>query len=745
MRPYQIVAAERIIHRIVMSTNHRKLGTTDAGGYIWHTTGSGKTLTSFKTAQLACELKDIEKVLFVVDRKDLDYQTMKEYDKFKKGSANSNVSTKILAAQLADSNAKIIVTTIQKLSKFVTPNKKHDVFDKHIVLIFDECHRSQFGQMHTEITKAFKKYHIFGFTGTPIFSINASSSGNSQSKTTDHAFGKRLHTYTIVDAINDQNVLPLKVDYIDTFKMKDEVKDKKVRAIDVAAVANSPERIRGITDYILEHFEQKTKRNDGSYSFTKTTNISELAADKERDPTKRVKEIKQEARLRGFSSILAVSSIEAAKKYYAEFKSRSSKLKIATIFSFCANEELGDDGTLPDEDFDTSGLDLSSRKFLGEAINDYNKCFGTRYDTSSDKFENYYRDLSQRMKDREIDLLIVVNMFLTGFDATTLNTLWVDKNLRHHGLIQAFSRTNRILNRVKAFGNIVCFRDLEQATDDALAIFGNKKTVHSVVLLKSYKDYYYGWEKDGEPQRGYATLITELKNRFPLPIISIEGEQAERDFIKLWGAILRLRNILTSFDEFAGNEILSVRDFQDYQSVYLDLYDKHRRGNNAEKENINDDILFEIELVKQVTVNIDYILQLVAQHHESHMKDTEILTNIYKTMDSSIELRSKRKLIEQFVNALNVHSDVEKDWRSFIDENRAKELAEIIKEENLNPEKAEKFIANAFQDGELRSTGIEFADILPPISMFDENNARAKKKAIVFEKLKLFFDKYLGV
>lgn len=743
MRPYQIAAAERIMNKIVMSTNHRQLGTIDAGGYIWHTTGSGKTLTSFKTAQLASKLAGMEKVLFVVDRKDLDYQTMKEYDKFQKGAANSNTSTAILAKQLSDPNAKIIITTIQKLAKFISVNKGHKVFNGHIVLIFDECHRSQFGEMHTQITKAFKNYHIFGFTGTPIFGSNSSSGGKPLFKTTEQAFGNKLHAYTIVDAINDENVLPFRIDYINTIKMKPDVKDKKVRAIDIEAAANSPERIVQVTDYILEHFEQKTKRTGGFYSFNKLTNIAEVVTDKESDAAKKVKEIRNQVRLNGFNSIFAVSSIEVAKKYYSEFKSRDSGLKIATIFSFSANEPENEDGLLPDEDFDTNSLDQSSRDFLDMAIADYNNYFGTSYSTGSDKFENYYKDLSQRMKNREIDLLIVVNMFLTGFDATTLNTLWVDKNLRYHGLLQAFSRTNRILNSVKTYGNIICFRDLEQATNEALSLFGNKEA-GGIVLLRSYSDYYNGWESDGKAQKGYEDIIAELQERFPLPV-SIESEQDEKDFIRLWGIVLRLRNILTSFDEFAGNEILSERDFQDYQSAYLDLYDKHRKHGDADKENINDDLVFEIELVKQVTINIDYILQLVAKYQKSNMKDKEILTVINKAMNSSIELRSKKELIERFIDTLNVHSDVDKDWQAFRDKSKAEELEKIIEEENLKPEKTKKFIANAFRDGELKATGTGFADILPPVSMFDKDNSRAKKKTTVLGKLKTFFEKYTGI
>lgn len=716
MRPYQIAAAERILNKIAMSTNLKALGDIDAGGYIWHTTGSGKTLTSFKTAQLASRLDFIDKVLFVVDRKDLDYQTMTEYDKFEKGSANSNTSTAILTKQLADPNAKIIITTIQKLAKFISGNKGHSIFDGHVVMIFDECHRSQFGEMHNKITKGFKNYHIFGFTGTPIFAANAASGGRPNLKTTEQAFGQKLHAYTIVDAINDENVLPFRIDYINTLKMKEDIKDKKVRAIDIEKAANAPERIAQVTDYILEHFDQKTKRNE-RYTL-------------------------RGKRLYGFNSIFAISSIEVAKKYYTSFKARNTNLKVALIYSFGANDEEGDDGILPDEDFDTSGLDTTSRDFLGAAIKDYNKDFGTSYDTSADKFENYYKDLSQRVKNREVDLLIVVNMFLTGFDATTLNTLWVDKNLRHHGLLQAFSRTNRILNSVKTFGNIICFRDLEQATNDALSIFGNKEA-GGIVILKPYKDYYYGWDKDdGTHQRGYKELVAELQEHFPLPV-HIEGEQAEKDFIRLWGAILRLRNILSSFDEFAGNEILTEREFQDYQSVYLDLYDKLRKHKDADKENINDDIVFEIELVKQITINIDYILQLVAKYNTS--KDKEILVTIDKAMGSSPDLRSKKELIEQFIQTLNANTDVDRDWHIFTDKNRADELERIIEEENLKPEETRAFIANAFRDGQIKATGMTFAGILPPAPMFDADNARAKKKGIVLEKLRTFFEKYFGV
>jgi len=737
MRPYQIAASERILNKIAMSTNHRQLGTLDAGGYVWHTTGSGKTLTSFKTAQLASRLEGVDKVLFVVDRKDLDYQTMKEYDKFEKGSANSNTNTSILTKQMGNLNARIIITTIQKLDRFIGRNQGHSIFDGHIVLIFDECHRSQFGEMHGRITKAFKKYHIFGFTGTPIFAINSASGGNPQLKTTEQAFGQKLHAYTIVDAINDENVLPFRIDYINTLKMKDDVKDKKVRAIDIERAASAPERIAQVTGYILEHFDQKTYRSSGKrFSHKIITNVDEVAA-------RKAEEVKVTKRLNGFNSIFAVSSIDTAKLYYNAFKKAKTSLKVALIYSFGANEAEDEDGMLPDEDFDTSDLDKPSRDFLDAAIADYNKQFGTSYDTSADKFENYYKDLSMRVKNREIDLLIVVNMFLTGFDATTLNTLWVDKNLRHHGLLQAFSRTNRILNSVKTFGNIVCFRDLEAATNEAISIFGNKEA-GGIVLLKSYNDYYNGWDKDGVHQRGYKELVAELVETYPLPV-QIKGEQAEKSFIRLFGSVLRLRNILSSFDQFEGNEILSERDFQDYQSAYLDLYDKLRRGKDSDKENINDDIVFEIELVKQVTINIDYILQLVAKYQRSRMKDKEILVTIDKAMNSSLELRSKKELIERFINTLNANTDVDREWRAFTDKNKQEDLDRLIEEEGLKPEATRKFMANAFRDGELKSTGTAFAGILPPIPMFAEDDARAKKKSGVLDKLRAFFERYTGV
>jgi type I restriction enzyme R subunit len=746
MRPYQIAAAECILSRIVVSTNYKKMGTTAAGGYIWHTTGSGKTLTSFKTAQLASALPYIDKVLFVVDRKDLDYQTMKEYDRFEKGAANGNTSTRVLQRQLEDRDEKgnpheykIIVTTIQKLDIFIRKNKQHDIYKKHVVLIFDECHRSQFGEMHQAITKSFKNYHIFGFTGTPIFATNASSGGNPLLCTTEQAFGEKLHTYTIVDAINDGNVLPFRIDFVDTIKMPDYINDKKVYSIDREKALADPQRISEIVSYVLEHFDQKTKRN--SY-YTFSAKWEE--ADKQNP--KQIIEKRKPRRVAGFNSIFAAASIPMAIRYYNEFKKqiteKNRNLTIATIFSFSANEEEPD-GLLPEEDFNMENLDQSYRDFLDAAIQDYNSTFSTNYDTSSNKFQNYYKDLSLRVKNREIDILIVVNMFLTGFDATTLNTLWVDKNLRQHGLMQAFSRTNRILNSVKTYGNIVCFRDLKEETDKAISLFGNgNKGAGGIVLLKTYEEYYNGYNDKGEYKPGYAELIATLTTQYPLgqPIV---GEEAEKDFIRLYGAILRLKNILTSFDNFEGNEILSERDFQDYQSIYIDLYQKYRKGADGDKETINDDIVFEIELVKQIEVNIDYILMLVAKYQESNCKDKTILTTIDKAINSSIKLRSKKELIERFVEQVNVSTKVDEDWRKFLQERKEADISAIIEEEKLKPEETRRFIDNAFRDGILKTTGTAIDKIMPPVSRF--GRGRAAKKQGIIEKLMIFFEKYLGL
>ena len=720
MRPYQIVATERILNRIEVSTNYKKMGTIDAGGYIWHTTGSGKTLTSFKTAQLATNLEYIDKVLFVVDRKDLDYQTMKEYDRFQKGAANGNRNTKILQKQLEDNTSRIIVTTIQKLSEFVKRNPGHPIFQKHTVLVFDECHRSQFGDMHKLIVKNFKNYHLFGFTGTPIFSVNATNKSNPDFCTTQQAFGDKLHTYTIVDAINDGNVLPFRIDYINTVKSKEDMTDKEVKAINTEEVLSSYERVSNVVSYIIEHFDQKTKRN----SFY---------------------DLKGQ-RVNGFNSMFAVASIPMAKKYYLEFKKQLEEkhkdLTIATIYSFAPNEEDNAEGILDDEGFETELLDQSSREFLDFAIAEYNKKFKTNYSSDSKGFQNYYKDLSDRVKHREVDLLIVVNMFLTGFDATTLNTLWVDKNLKQHGLIQAYSRTNRILNSVKSYGNIVCFRDLQEQTNDAIALFGDKEA-SGIVLLKSYEDYYYGYEDDkGKYQKGYEERIAELIQKYPLGE-QIIGEQNKKDFIVAMGNILRLKNILSSFDKFEGNEILNERDFQDYIGTYNDLYLEFKKP-DGEKESIKDDIVFEMELVKQVEVNIDYILMLVAKYHETNCTDKEILGSIDKAIKSSLALRSKKELIDTFISKINVNTDVMNDWTKFVKEQEETDLKQLIEEENLNEVETRKFIDNSFRDGQVKTTGTDIDKILPPMRLFGGGN-RTERKQNIIKKILKFFEKYFGL
>ena len=714
MRPYQVVATERILSRIRTSTNARQLGTLAAGGYIWHTTGSGKTLTSFKTAQLATQLPGVDKVVFVVDRKDLDYQTMREYDRFEKGAVNGNVSTRQLAKQLADPGARIIVTTIQKLTRFVQANAGHTVYDGHVVLIFDECHRSQFGDMHRAITRAFKRYHLFGFTGTPIFAANAASGGAPGMKTTEQAFGDKLHGYTIVDAISDRNVLPFRIDYINTVKTAPGVKDKQVSAIDTERALLDSERIAQVVAYVREHFDQKTRRASPY--------------------------LHQGRRVAGFNALFATASIEAAKRYYNAFTYRqdelpaAQRLKVGLIYSFAANE-AEPEGLLEEEGFDTYGLDASSRDFLEDAIQDYNDMFGTSFDTSAERFGNYYKDLSSRIKSRELDLCIVVNMFLTGFDATTLNTLWVDKNLRQHGLIQAFSRTNRILNSVKTYGNIVSFRNLEQATQDALALFGNKDAA-GIVLLKPYADY----------RADYGNRVARLLAEFPLGEVII-GEQRQKDFIALLGAILRLRNILTSFDDFPGDDPLTPGALQDYQSIYLDLYAEYRKDQVADREPINDDLVFEIELIKQVEVNVDYILMLVAQYlaTKGGPQDVELRATIDRAVDSSPSLRNKKDLIDEFVDSLTVASAVDQEWRAFVRVKREADLDQIIRSEGLRGQETKGFIEQAFRDGAIPAGGTAITRILPAVSRFATGDNHAAKKESVLARLMRFFDRYSGL
>ncbi|MCY4562487.1 MAG: type I restriction endonuclease subunit R [Flavobacteriaceae bacterium] len=728
MRPYQIAATERILTQIKISTNNKKLGRPEAGGYIWHATGSGKTLTSFKAAQLAAELDGISKVLFVVDRKDLDYQTMKEYDKFEKGAANSTKDTKTLIKQIENPDSKIIITTIQKLNHFVTTATTHRIYKEHIVIIFDECHRSQFGKMHKAITKKFKSYHLFGFTGTPIFPQNVDAkkeiSESSKLKTTERVFGRQLHAYTIVNAITDNNILPFKVEYHKTsisYTNIDNNIDSSTDKIKEKEVYRHPGRVKEIVKYIIERFDQKTKRNE-HYSI----------GDK---------------RFLGFNSIFTVSSIEMAKNYYSEFKRQLSplpsdqKLKVATIFSHGKDEDT--DGLIDENPEDISGLEKSDRDFLKGAINDFNELFQVSYDTSPDQFQNYYKEISRKVKYRDIDILIVVNMFLTGFDSTTLNTLWVDKNLRLHGLLQAYSRTNRILNNVKSFGNIVCFRDLEKATNESIALFGNKKA-KDIVLLRSFADYFEGYiDHKGEKVKGYKEIVSQLQQEFPVDQ-QIDGESKQREFINLYNQFLRLRNILETFDDFQGeNQIISDREKQDYQSTYLDLRDQIiKRSTQNPDQNVVQDIVFELELIKQIEINVDYILRLTKKYHEDNEDECEkIMKDIKRAIDSSSALRNKKAIILEFIENLQPDSDVHESWSAFLKEKRDFELERIIDEEKLNADATHDFMRNAFKEGEINDYGTDFSECIPPMGRFGKwAKKRTELKDRVFMKLKKHFE-----
>jgi len=723
MRPYQIAASEAILQRIKTATNHKQLGTIKAGGYIWHTTGSGKTLTSFKTAQLACQMSEVEKVLFVVDRKDLDSQTIAEYQKFDKESVTSNDNTRALQQQLEKSSVRIVVTTIQKLSRFVKANAKHPIYGTHVAIIFDECHRSQFGDMHKAITDKFRRYHLFGFTGTPIFLENAQTGSKrlksikeqrSAAKTTEELFGERLHLYTIVNAIGDKNVLPFKIDYVSTVKAAQSIENSKVTGIDTESALLAQSRIEKIVQYILQHFDSKARRNQ-SYKDT------------------------DGKRQKGFNSLFATASIEAAKRYYLEFKKQqqnlppAKRLKIALIYSFAPNEEQPD-GQLADDSLSTDGLDKSSRDFLEAAIQDYNQMFDKRFDTDGEKFENYYTDLTQKLKDRELDMAIVVNMFLTGFDAKTLNTLWLDKSLKMHGLIQAYSRTNRIFNSVKVYGNIVTFRNLEEETKQALALFGSSEATTAIAVVPPYSAHY----------EQYLKATGELLRYFPLTTFPLISENVKKDFIKLFGHILRLLNILATFDEFAGNEMLEAAEYQSYLSHYQDIYRELRDKKAGEKESIEDDLVFEIELVKQIEVNVDYILLLVEDYLAAKITDEQkqVRGSISRNVDASPSLRDKKDLIEQFVDSVSAKSPVDEQWLNFIAQKKSTELESLIQEERLNVEETRRFMARAFRDGELKTSGIAASKLLPKISLFAENNDYATTKQRVLDKLHAFFERY---
>ena len=756
MRPYQIAATEKILRRVETAINNKWQGTTRAGGYIWHTTGSGKTLTSFKTAQLCTQLKDVEKVLFVVDRLDLDYQTMKEYDNFEKDCANSNSDYKILLKQLNDPRCHIIITTIQKLAALL--RKRADeikVLQSNIVMIFDECHRSQFGKMGGLIRKKFKNYMIFGFTGTPIFAENAVHNVDSDFTTTEQAFGEQLHSYTIINAIRDHNVLRFRVDYVSTMKAKAEIADTEVWGIEEESALHAPERYRKVVSYILDRYAQKTKQNADPYQHKVLLNVSEVARRRDAD------EKTNKSLLHGFNSIFAVDSIQSAVAYYNEFRRQLAErnndtMKIATIFTYAANEEEDENGYISEENPDDMGkLPTVAKEFLNGAIQTYNENFGTSYDVSGDQFGNYYKDVSLRMKNRDIDLLIVVGMFLTGFDAKTLNTLWVDKNLKMHGLLQAYSRTNRILNTVKDCGNIICFRNLVQQTNKSFAIFGDPEA-GGVVIMRPFKDYYYGYtDAQGVEHPGYKQLVEQLLQRFPVDQIkNILSETEQKEFIRQFGAILRAQNLLSAFDQFNPDteeerqtiQILTEGVKQDYLSWYNQLHEQMSRDDKG-KEKIVDDVVFEMELVKQIQINIDYILELVRQYHDSLCKDKEVILRIQKSIDASPDLRNKRDLILAFINRMTPEDgdDIYGDWSSFIEQRKEQELQQIIDEERLNEDETRRFVKRAFHDGYVNEMGTAVTKILPPMDMFDVSGKRQQTKERVLERIKAFFLRFFNL
>ncbi|ELJ8895867.1 type I restriction endonuclease subunit R [Campylobacter upsaliensis] len=710
LRPYQIAACEKILQQIAISYHNKfyeKSSEQKSGGYIWHTTGSGKTLTSFKTAQLVSKIPEIAKVLFVVDRKDLDYQTMREYDRFQKGAATGSKSTKELQSRLnsTDKNHKIIITTIQKLSRFIAQAEKdHTIFSEHIVMIFDECHRSQFGQMQKDIAKAFKKLYLFGFTGTPIFAANALGF-----ETTERVFGACLHRYTIIHAIRDHNVLPFRVDYHTTTKDTTQITDE---------ILLNPTRIEHITRYILDHFTTHTKRNAKSYNLNgKHT--------------------------KGFNALFATQSIPMAMRYYEEFKrqqahlSQDEALKIGIIYSYAPNDELEEENSE-----DTTALPKSQRDFLDAAISDYNAIFACRFDSSADNFQNYYKDFSLKLKNRELDLAIVVNMFLTGFDATTLNTLYVDKSLRYHGLLQAYSRTNRILNSVKSFGNIIAFRDLQKNTDDALALFSDENA-KGIVFLRSLEEYLHGYtDEKGQKHKGYNELTKELTDKFPLESFrqATLKTSDKKHFLALFGELLKLRNILEIFDNFS--DPLNERDKQDYQSHYISTYEELRKDKDDKESNL-DEVEFEVELLAQVEVSIEYILELIAKYHKDQATNYE---PILKLLDSSLSLRSKKELFLRFIDSLHTQSNVEKDFSAYIKTHKNNALQDIINTLNLDPKKTKEFMHDSFERGELRDYGRAFGEILPPSPLFGkgaEQTHKVREKAL--EKLQAFFELFKGL
>ena len=732
MRPYQIAATERILWKIESSYQNKKSGKIEAGGFIWHTTGSGKTLTSFKTAKLATELKYIDKVFFVVDRKDLDYQTMKEYQKFQPDSVNGSKDTKELKRSIEKQDNKIVVTTIQKLNEFVKKNPSHEIYDKHCVIIYDECHRSQFGDAQKNIRKSFKNYYQFGFTGTPIFPENALGSD-----TTAGIFGAQLHSYVITDAIRDKKVLKFKVDYNDIrakFKAAEtETDDKKLKELEKRMLLH-PERISKIVEYILKVYNTKTHRNE-YYN------------------------IKQK-RLNGFNAIFAVQSVEAAKLYYEEFQKQQEnlpeekRLKVATIYSFAANEERNVIGDIPDENFEPSAMESTAKEFLDKVISDYNDYFKTNFSTNGNEFQNYYKDLSKKVKDKKIDILIVVGMFLTGFDAPTLNTLFVDKNLRYHGLIQAFSRTNRILNKVKTFGNIVCFRDLEKATKNAIKTFGDENSVN-VILEKSYNDYIKGFkdEETGKSVKGYIDLCNEIVKKFPKPV-EIEKNQDKKEFAELFGELLKTENILKNFDEFENFEkIISDRQMQDMKSVYVDICEEIRNAGKDDQNNSNEqgidfsDIEFQIDLLKTDEINLDYILELILEKTKEHDDIETLKSEIRRIIRTSLGTRAKENLVINFINKTDLkklknNGEILDAFYKYAKEEKKEKIDELVKDENLK-EDSRRFIEKSINKGFVDYAGSELDSILPPTSR--RKGAREVKKQSVLEKIRKMVEIFIGI
>ncbi|MGS2874770.1 HsdR family type I site-specific deoxyribonuclease [Enterobacter huaxiensis] len=757
MRPYQIAATERILWKINSAYQAKNWSNTESGGYIWHTTGSGKTLTSFKAARLATELEFIDKVFFVVDRKDLDYQTIKEYQRFSPDSVNSSDSTAGLKRNLDKNDNKIIVTTIQKLNNLMKNESDLPIYNKQVVFIFDECHRSQFGEAQKNLKKKFKRFYQFGFTGTPIFPQNALGGD-----TTASVFGRELHSYVITDAIRDEKVLKFKVDYNDVrphFKaIESEQDEKKLNAAENSQALLHPIRIQEISQYILKNFRQKTHRlHTGA---------------------------------KGFNAMFAVSSVDAAKLYYESFKNLQDNcdkpLKIATIFSFVANEEQDAAGDILDESFDVSAMNSSAKEFLNSAIADYNTMFKTNFSVEGNGFQNYYRDLAKQVKAKQIDLLIVVGMFLTGFDAPTLNTLFVDKNLRYHGLIQAYSRTNRIFDATKTFGNIVTFRDLEQATIDAITLFGDKNT-KNVVLEKSYKEYMGGFTDmvTGEARRGFADVVRELEQRFPDPS-TIEKESDKKAFAKLFGEYLRVENVLQNYDEFASlkalqnvdmNDPKAIEDFkaeyylddarlaelqtiylpserkiQDYRSTYNDIREWQRRQKSAEDKDKSiiewDDVVFEVDLLKSQEINLDYILELIFEHNKNTRSKADLVDEVRRLIRASLGSRAKESLLVDFIN----QTDLDKigDKASVIDAffayaqiEQQREADELISSENLDDEAARRYITTSLRREFASENGTELNSILPKMSPL--NPQYLTKKQSVFQKIALFVEKFKGV